>query len=234
MNDFFKLPFLISINKLLEDLEICNKIPAIPHFNTSNYNGEWNSIPLKSLNGDATNIYAHKTIDAKYENCEILNDCNYFQYIINLFQCEKESIRLLKLAPKSKIKSHTDDNLSYEDGFFRIHIPIKTNKKVHFFINNKPLYMDIGEVWYANFNLSHKVENLGETERVHLVIDCIRNEWSDELFKKSGYDFAQENIQIVNPETLIRTIEELKIIGTDVSKELIVSLENQLNSWKNQ
>ncbi len=234
MNDFFKLPIPVNTEKLIEDLSICNKMPSIPHFNTTYYNGAWNSIPLRSLNGDSKNIFAHKTTNVAYKDCEILKDCKYFQYLINQFQCEKESIRLLKLSPNSKIKSHKDDNLSYESNFFRMHIPIKTNNKVLFHINNKPLKMKIGEVWYANFNLPHKVENLGKTERIHLVIDAIRNEWSDKLFEKSGYNFKDEHKQKINPETLQRTIEELKNMDSDVSRALILSLEEQLNSFKNK
>ena len=234
MNDFFKLPFSFNIENLLKDFNICNQTTFIPHFNTNNYSGKWNSISLRSLNGDSTNIYAHKTENATYKNCKILKDCTYFQYIIDQFHCDKEAIRLLNLAPNSKIKSHKDDSLSYEDGFFRIHIPIKTNSKVLFHINNKPLQMLAGEVWYANFNLLHKVENLGKTDRVHLVMDCVRNEWSDELFKKAGYNFSTETNKSVDKETLLRTIEELKILDTDTSKALILSLKRQLNSCKNQ
>jgi quercetin dioxygenase-like cupin family protein len=34
-----------------------------------------------------------------------------------------------------------------------------------------------GESWYVNFNLPHRVLNLGETARVHLVLDCVLNDW---------------------------------------------------------
>jgi len=65
-------------------------------------------------------------------------------------------------------------------------------------------------------------------------MDCVRNEWSDELFKKAGYNFSTETNKSVDKETLLRTIEELKILDTDTSKALILSLERQLNSCKNQ
>ena len=37
--------------------------------------------------------------------------------------------------------------------------------------------MQVGETWYVNVNLPHSVENLGATDRVHLVIDAVVNDW---------------------------------------------------------
>jgi len=37
--------------------------------------------------------------------------------------------------------------------------------------------MGPGEAWYLNFDLVHRVENNGAEERVHLVIDCVVNDW---------------------------------------------------------
>ena len=42
--------------------------------------------------------------------------------------------------------------------------------------------MSEGEAWYLNFNLPHSVENNGERARVHLVIDCLVNDWMRNFF----------------------------------------------------
>jgi hypothetical protein len=41
--------------------------------------------------------------------------------------------------------------------------------------------MQPGEAWYLDLNLPHAVANHGDTERVHLVIDCVLDAWLEEL-----------------------------------------------------
>lgn len=228
-NAFLKLPFSFSENQLLQDLKYCKSYPFTSHFNTSDYSGDWKSIALRSLNGAIDQIYAHSSGAHNYRNTSLLDHCPYFKEIIALFECEKESIRLLNLSPNSKIKEHTDHNLAYEDRSFRIHIPIMTNQGVHFYINNTEVIMGVGECWYGNFNLPHRVENNGTTDRIHLIMDCIRNEWSDRLFAKVGYDFTAENKPYqYTEETKLKMIEELKTINTEASKALINQLKSEL------
>ena len=43
-----------------------------------------------------------------------------------------------------------------------------------------------GEVWYLDFDLPHEVSNTSDEGRVHLIIDCISNDWWDELMKPFG------------------------------------------------
>src|SRR5690606_20594273 len=104
----------------------------------------------------------------------------------------------------------------------RIHIPITTNSEVHFFINSEEVKMLAGECWYGNFNLPHRVRNVGKTDRIHLVMDCLRNDWFDAIFLKSGYNFDLENAQPeYSYETKLRMIEQLKLMDTETSRELI-------------
>jgi len=59
---------------------------------------------------------------------------------------------------------------------------------------------------------------------VNLVIDCIRNKWSDNLFKSVGYDFEQEKEveEKLSKNTVLRMIEELE---TQNSPEAKIFLE---------
>ncbi|WP_438710926.1 aspartyl/asparaginyl beta-hydroxylase domain-containing protein [Aquimarina muelleri] len=229
-NIFLKIPFLFSQTQLLEDLQVCKSKLFIPHYNTKNYSGEWKSIALRSLTGETDQIYAHSAYtNNSYKNTTLLDNCSYFKEIISLFECKKESIRLLNLSPNSQIKEHTDLNLGYEDGFFRIHIPITTNPNVLFYINNTLVSMAVGECWYGNFNLPHRVENNGLTDRIHLVIDCIRNTWSDSLFTKAGYNFEEENKPpVYNKETKLKMIEALERMHTETSRKLVQQLKSEL------
>lgn len=228
-NAFLKLPFHFSEEKLLIDLEICKKYNFTSHFNKNDYSGDWTSIALRSQNGEMNNIFALPHSEEKYKDTELIQNCIYFKEIINSFKCEKESIRLLNLKPGSVIKEHTDYNLGYEDGIFRMHIPITTNEDVHFFIDSKEVKMLPTECWYGNFNLSHSVRNDGETDRIHLVMDCIRNDWSDNLFAECGYNFeAEKAAPEYSRETKLQMIAQLKLMDTETSKAMIAQLQNEI------
>jgi hypothetical protein len=226
---FLKLPFHFSEEKLLKDLEVCKRYDFTSHFNKNDYSGDWTSISLRSPNGETKNIFALPQTEKKYKDTELLQKCTYFKEVINSFECEKESIRLLNLKPGSVIKEHTDYNLGYEDGIFRIHIPITTNEGVHFFINHEEVKMLPEECWYGNFNLPHSVRNDGETDRIHLVMDCLCNDWSDKIFAESGYNFEAENVQPeYSRETKLQMIEQLKLMDTKISREMILQLQKEL------
>lgn len=223
------MPFRFSEEKLLADLEICKNYNFTSHFNKNDYSGEWTSIALRSQNGEMNNIFALPQGAENFKNTELLEKCAYFEEIINLFECEKESIRLLNLKPGSVIKEHTDYNLGYEDGIFRIHVPITTNKDVHFFINSEEVIMLPGECWYGNFNLPHSVRNDGQTDRIHLVMDCFRNDWSDILFSECGYNFEVEKEQPeYSRETKLQMIEQLKLMDTETAREMVSQLNKEL------
>lgn len=54
----------------------------------------------------------------------------------------------------------------------RIHIPIITNKECVFEIEREELNMCEGEVWeISNVKKLHSVRNLGDTDRIHLLLD---------------------------------------------------------------
>ena len=56
--------------------------------------------------------------------------------------------------------------------------------------------------------------NRGTTDRIHLVIDGLRNLWTDDVFRQAGYDFAEEaRGRMMDSETTQRVIDELRARG---------------------
>jgi hypothetical protein len=230
-NLFITFPLNFSGDLLRKDLERCLQYQFIDHFNERDYVGKWTSIALRSPTGDHNNIFAYTDGTEKFHDTKILSECSYFKEVIDSFKCPKQSIRLLNLKPNSRIKEHTDYKLDYMDESFRLHIPILTNDQVIFYIDNHGIKMKQGECWYANFSLPHRVENLGDTERIHLVVDCLRNPWTDRLFKNNGYDFSldSERARSMDKEKTLKVIAELERMNSETSRKLIKDLKDQLN-----
>ncbi|SHN12667.1 aspartyl/asparaginyl beta-hydroxylase domain-containing protein [Chitinophaga sp. CF418] len=192
------------------------------HFNTKDFNGDWRSISLRSATGRNDDIYAQA--DVAYKNTPALEMMPYVQKILDTWHCEKEAVRLLSLAPGSEIKPHKDMGCGYRDGNFRIHIPIVTNPDVYFTVEDETLHLQAGECWYMDFSQTHSIVNNGNTNRIHLIMDCIRNEWTDRLFAAHGFDLSEEKPSY-DAATKARMIEELEKIDTDIARNLIASLK---------
>lgn len=171
-----KLPFSFDTAALKADLERFGPADWAPHFNTSYYEGDWSGIALRTMKDAHLPLYSDPTATV-FVDTEMLARCAYVPEVRNAFKCEIEAMRFLRLGPGDKILEHRDHKLSFEDGVARIHVPVKTSPDVEFYLGGEPVRMDEGEVWYLNFNLKHRVENNGQDERVHLVIDCVVNDW---------------------------------------------------------
>ena len=56
----------------------------------------------------------------------------------------------------------------------RIHVPVITNTQCIFKVGDESMNLKAGEIWVIdNVNRYHSVENLGNTDRIHLIIDAI-------------------------------------------------------------
>ncbi|WP_203459634.1 aspartyl/asparaginyl beta-hydroxylase domain-containing protein [Lacinutrix sp. WUR7] len=205
------------------------KFDFLKNYIPENYNGENYILPLRSMEGKLNRIAAIPGNIEKYKDTIALKECSYFQEVIATFLCKKETIRLMNIPPGGLIKTHIDHESGYEDGFFRIHIPVITNEKVHFILNDHIIIMKSGEAWYTNVNFPHSVANNGQTNRVHLVIDCIRNRWSDELFQSVGYDFTQEKKieKVYSKSEVLRIIEELELQDTTETRTFLEQFKRE-------
>lgn len=227
---YFQLPFQFNEEKLVKDLQRLLATDWSPHFNTSGYTGSWNSIALYAVDGDQKNIFAQNGDAPKLEPTPILKNCDYLKQVIATFECPLLSVRLMKLAPGAFIKPHRDFELGYEDGCFRLHIPILTHSQVTFTLDDHKLEMLPGECWYTNVNFVHSVSNEGLTDRIHLVIDGQRNQWSDDLFFSLAprESLLQREQQGYDPATIKKMILELEKQHSIGAQALIQELKNQL------
>jgi len=206
------------------------EIDALPgkwttHFNYKHFEGEWTVLALRSPGGRSDQIIPDLMQQEDYADTSLLQYCPSIKTWLNLLQCPLMSVRLLNLKSKSVIKEHRDHELSFESGEARLHIPIFTNRYVEFYVNDVLLKMKEGECWYVNVNLPHRVANNGDTERIHLVVDCTVNDWLKDLFARSECTYV---VRADSNQDVIKIIRELRIQNTSTSNHLADQLEKDV------
>lgn len=181
MQNTLKLPFQFDPHRLAADLAAITADEWVPHFNTGYYHGQWSGIALRSVGGETGRLYPDPTATQSFAYTPTLDRCPYIRAVLAAFACPLEAVRLLKLCPGSSIREHRDYKLGYEDGEVWLHIPVVTNPDVEFYLEQQRLVLSPGECWYIDFNLRHRVANNGRGDRIHLVIDCVVNDWLERL-----------------------------------------------------
>lgn len=177
--DRCKLDLVFDAERLKSELMAVEHFGWTRHFVLQNYEGDWSVIPLRGPQGEEhpiRMIYSDPGC-SHFVDTPYLLAGSYFKDVLNSFECPLHAVRLMKLTAGSRIKEHTDYDLSAEQGMARLHIPIVTNDKVDFRLNNKRLTMAEGECWYLRLSDPHSVENHGSTDRTHLVIDAVCDDW---------------------------------------------------------
>lgn len=226
-----KLPFEFDPSLLQADMQRIEDSAWIAHYNKADYDGSWTSLALFSKDGTSSSIYASMDRTSTLKATEIMDGCTYFQEVLDIFKFEKITVRLMRLNAGAMIKPHRDNALGYEDGEFRLHIPIATNPDVHFLLDGQRIIMNEGTCWYINANEEHAVTNNGVTDRIHLVIDGKRNNWTDSIFfdlaPESSFQKAERKMSLKEEEMMI---EELKRMNTPAAQEIIAKLQSSSNN----
>ena len=114
-----------------------------------------------------------------------LRTCSEFLVVFEAIESPMELMRVHNLAPWASIRPHRDVGSSFEDGVFRIHVPITTGPGVETIHNGEQVTMAPGECWYLNFDLQHEIHNCAPEWRAHLIMDCRRNAWWEDLMLRS-------------------------------------------------
>ena len=177
--DRLQLPLAFDPVRLARDLAAIAQDDWIAHFVKRNYEGDWSVIPLRGPRG-ATHpvqmIYSDPGC-RDFVDTPVLAACPHFQEVFASFRCPLHAVRLMRLGPGATIKEHTDNDLSFEDGMVRVHIPIVTNPDVEFLLNGTRVVLDVGTAWYLRLSDPHSVANRGAEARVHMVIDAVVDAW---------------------------------------------------------
>lgn len=212
-----KLPFQFDPSKLVAEYQ---QIPKEDyHIITNNYVSRDKLL--------STHLISIKPADAEQHlftpNSRLL-ELPYFHEVYKTFDCEKETFRVHELLPGAVINRHHDVGLNYENGSLRLHIPIITNPEVKMIVNGEHIKMLPGEVWYLDFDLPHEVTNHSSQSRVHLIMDCLSNEWWDEEMKAYGKSRDQKQNRMSKDEIEAMKLQ-LSTMDSDAAREILKSLE---------
>jgi len=182
------LPLGFDVERMQRDLAGIAASEWVAHFNAHDFDGRWSGVALRAVDGRAELIYPDPGASERYADTPVLARCPYFQEVLSAFHCRLTCVRLLKLGARSNIREHRDYRLSHAHGELRIHVPIVTNHQVAFFLDGERVQMAAGEAWYLDLELPHRVENTSDLDRVHLVIDCVANDWLDDMLASTAPD----------------------------------------------
>jgi hypothetical protein len=211
MQATLKLPLQFDVQLMLSELASIESRRAWlvhPDVTVSN-KGDWTAIALISSTGESQSAESlrYHGEDGDARPTELLQSSPYFQEVLSAFHAPVHRARLMSLLPGTVIKEHRDygaQRYSYERGYVRVHIPIRTDEKVAWRIRGEKVPMMPGEAWYINVCEPHSVENHSAINRVHLVLDMKVNQWLKDLFPPASlWDHASSLVlKIFEPSCL--------------------------------
>jgi mannose-6-phosphate isomerase-like protein (cupin superfamily) len=174
---FARLPLTFEVAPLLAELQSIGPERWIAHFNSGYHDGGWEGVALRSAQGEGGSLYSDPRRADAIRDTEWMARCPRIAAALARVACPLRAVRLLRLAAGGVIREHRDDDLRFEEGEARLHVPLVTNPDVEFYVDDARVIMEAGECWYLDLSRPHRVQNRGATDRVHLVIDCAVNDW---------------------------------------------------------
>lgn len=180
-----RLPFRFDVARMQAEVASLPPEAWVAHYNTRDYDGDWTGVALRSPEGRDGWLFPRPPGTGPYADTPTLTRLPYLAQVLATFECPLESARLLKLHAGSGIREHSDHALGYADGLVRLHVPIVTNADVAFYLDGERIPMGQGECWYLDLNRPHRVDNRSAEDRVHLVIDCVVDEWLESAFEEA-------------------------------------------------
>jgi len=210
-----KLPLSVDPANLQADLDRIDPAEWLTHFNTDYFEGDWTGVALRAAPGNAQTLHVDPAAQ-KFVDTSAMLLCPHIAAALGMFQCPLKSVRLLKLTAGSSIREHRDDDLGWEAGEVRLHVPIITNPEVEFFLNGQRIAMKEGECWYLDLSLPHRVENRSKADRIHLVIDCLLNDWL-----RATIDGGQEMVATPGAESDFERFRQIVLRDPSLQAELM-------------
>ena len=174
----YEINLKFDVNKILDEYYIMQEQLKFKNHFGKHHDGGWSAIALYSHDGKSDSLSEKSNVGSK--KTEISEYCPYttnlVEQIKTKFNCETNRVRFMKLKPGKKITWHFDHDESIEFGNARLHLPIIVNNDCSSYICHYSYKFTVGKIWYGDFSFPHEVSNLGNDERIHLVVDLKKPE----------------------------------------------------------
>lgn len=189
---FLKLPVEFDSQRLAAEVRALPKSAWTPH-------------PTGFVGNEAVRLVSpggRETDDLHGEMAPTANllACPYVMEVMGAIGGVWGRSRFMGLGAGGEVPRHLDTHY-YWRTHWRIHIPVITNPKVTFTCGPETVHMGEGECWLFDSFRWHRVENGGDEQRVHLVLDTVGGAPLRELMQ-----LARENA----PVTKIAPTGELR------------------------
>jgi len=167
-----------------------------------NKKGQWDAISLRGYSDDIRNVLKSGIEPAELRDTHLTQVSNLVSLIEILahIPAKFERVRVMRLKAGTSISKHTDkvDKDIRSGKIIRIHIPIRTNHNVHFYLwkDKKPQHYNLeqGKYYYTDVTKPHAVHNKAIFDRLHLVADCYSNDKLEALILQNE-KFEEEEEQ---------------------------------------
>jgi len=172
-----------------------------------NKKGQWDAISLRGYSDSPSDILKPDVLKSGIELAE-LRDTHLTQVsnLVSLIEilahipAKFERVRVMRIRAGTSISKHTDkvDKDIKAGKIVRIHIPIRTNHNVHFYLwkDKKPQHYNLeqGKYYYTDVTKPHAVHNKATFDRLHLVADCYSNDKLEALILQNEKFEEEEQI----------------------------------------
>lgn len=154
-----------------------------------NKKGQWDAISLRGYSDNPADILKPGVLKSDIAPAE-LRDTHLTQVsnlvplieILSHIPAKFERVRVMRLKAGTSIKKHTDkvDKEIKSGEIVRIHIPLRTNNNVHFYLwegkEQNHYHLETGKYYFVDVSKPHAVHNKADFDRLHLVVDCYNND----------------------------------------------------------
>lgn len=209
-----RIPMDFDPGPLQAELRALSDADWRPHPNTQDYAGAWRSLSLRSLSGREGDAGTHSDRAGDYHDTPALARSPALRALLEALPAKVGCARLLSLSAGARIHEHRDPGTDLWSGTVRLHVPIKTDARVRFTVDGRPLSLAAGECWYLNADHPHAVHNGSDQERVHLVIDCEVDDALVQQFLAWGHPprrrdrFSDPSLSLDNVDAIIAMLRE--------------------------
>lgn len=102
-------------------------------------------------------------------------------------------VRLAKLEPGTFFWEHRDYQELEKVNRFRIHLPVVTNESAYLILDGRRIHLPVGHLWKLDPVHRHGACNFGTEARVHMLMDCYRDEALNAHLTHESVDHAWFN-----------------------------------------